>query len=90
MSSGCFFHKCVFYCLFSSISQFAAGGNGRVVVERGFQAIQVSRCAEFLPQRVSGPAHRPGATCGSKLVSVSEGNICQYSVIKHLYDLLII
>lgn len=60
---------CLCGCVFLSVSQFAAGGNGRVVVERGVQAVQVSHCAELLPQRVPGPAHHPGATPGSKLMS---------------------
>lgn len=56
-------------CVFPSVSQCAAGGHGSVVVERGVQAVQVSDRAELLPQRVPGPAHRPGAAHGSKHMS---------------------
>lgn len=52
-------------CVFPSVPQCAAGGNGSVVVERGVQAFQESDCTELLPQRVPGPAH-PGCTHSSK------------------------
>lgn len=53
-----------FLCVFPSVPQCPAGGNGCVVVEERITTLQVSHCAELLAEGIPGPPHQSRATDG--------------------------